>query len=353
VVRRYTSGLITAEDSPSNVYLNRGQKIYSLAESLQYIDANIWPMQGYANTVTEFMQLLVIGGGGGGNNGQPFTGGGGGAGGVIDLWFDGFRPSPASFTVVIGAGAAAAANGTSTTVTSPGIFGGSLIALGGGSGGATFNSPVYGNQEGIPGGSGGGSGGSSFPLSGGSGSNASINSRTIYARAPNFGQGNNGGAGLGPSGGGGGGGWSTAGTAGAPETALNSGGPGGLGYPTTILGTSNIFAAGGGGGAVTFQGIPPVTIGFGGYSDGGGWGAIRSKNDGFNANTYGSGGGGGAAQGSGIGAAGGQGAAGVVVFRFSNTIAFNNLTITAPGSSVARFPGNVVYKFHGPGSISW
>ena len=81
--------------------------------------------------------------------------------------------------------------------------------------------------------------------------------------------------------------------------------------------------------------------------------------DAHSANTFGSGGGGGGLAAP-IGSypnqdgfRAGAGSPGVVIFRFSNTSLFNALTVSAPGATVIRYPGNVVYRFASAGSISW
>ncbi len=171
-------------------------------------------------------QYLVVGGGGGG--GQGF-GAGGGAGGYRDGTLS---ISPGVLSIGVGSGGIGAT--TSNTVGAPGIssYLGSIIAAGGGYGGAAGNFGTA--QPGGNGGSGGGGGASPTNGAGGLGN--------IPATVPS--QGNNGAAGLSGTYGGGGGG---AGSAGSTKN-------GGSGKYSAITGASVGRAGGGAGNSTTGHG---------------------------------------------------------------------------------------------------
>jgi hypothetical protein len=185
------------------------------------------------------LEYLVVGGGGAGGN---TSGGGGGAGGFVTGTFTNLGPG--TYTVQVGGGGVSpATNGTPSYITNPGIT--SATAQGGGLGGGF-------NTAGGPGGSGGG-GGSRVPgganggFPGGSGNKVT---GTPTASTPNT-QGSNGGDGYAQpasySGGGGGGGAGGAGGQGGPYPG--QAGNGGPGQPSSITGSSVLYAGGGGGGS--------------------------------------------------------------------------------------------------------
>jgi hypothetical protein len=203
--------------------------------------------------LTEVEYLIVAGGGSGGS----YVGGGGGGGGVLQ---GSSVVGQQSYTITVGAGGASVGS-ISVQQSIQGNNGGNssafgFTALGGGGGGR------YAHIAGSSGGSGGGSGGfQSGSSSGGAGTS---------------GQGNAGGGSVGPrprsfTGGGGGGG---AGTAGETSTdALNTGGNGGSGIISYILGVPYYFGGGGGGGNYT-DGSRPGNGGLGG----GGGGSSNTAN---------------------------------------------------------------------------
>jgi hypothetical protein len=205
----------------------------------------------YNLTAVEY--LIVAGGGSGGS----YVGGGGGGGGVLQGSVD---IGQQSYTITVGAGGASAGS-TSVKQSIQGNNGGNssafgFTALGGGGGGR------YAHIAGSSGGSGGGSGGFQSGSSSGGGATS--------------GQGNVGGGSIGPrprsfTGGGGGGG---AGAAGQTSTdALNTGGNGGDGIVSSILGVPYYFGGGGGGGNYT-NGSRPGNGGLGG----GGGGSSNTAN---------------------------------------------------------------------------
>jgi len=242
--------------------------------------------------------FLVGGGGGGGYSG--FNGsGGGGAGGVL------FTPRVSisgSITLKVGAGGSSNGNGANSEFST-------IIAYGGGKGGAY-------NNAGSSGGSGGGHG-------------ANITSTVASGTS---GQGNAGGIGLSggnhAGGGGGAGGVGSAGSAGGG----GAGGPGvnysGL-FGTTV-GAGGWFGEGGSGGYGTYGG-----------SHGGGRGAIDPTSGAATSGVNGSGGGGGGGY-STYGTAGGSGGSGIVIIRYfvsGNTVGagkftslFNGLVLWFNGS---------------------
>jgi hypothetical protein len=183
--------------------------------------------------------LIVAGGGGGGSQ----VGGGGGAGGLI--YSSSIAVTAQNYTITVGAGGAGGrAYGPGPE--EPGDYGQNSVALGltaqrGGGGGChpETKRPISGNDgiaghTGRPGGSGGGGGGSDGSRNGAGGTGTA-------------GQGNAGGQGLaGTWAGGGGGGAGSAGTNGL-SAASGTGGTGGNGLSYSISGTSQFYAAGGGG----------------------------------------------------------------------------------------------------------
>jgi len=179
----------------------------------------------------------------------------------------------------------------------------SLVAIGGGTGGA------YGSPTGGSGGSGGSGGGGGFSQTSGSGAGGSSTQNS----SGSTGFGNAGGAGA-PGGsqngsGGGGGAGSVGGTA-----TGTVGGVGGSGLPFSITGNLEYYAGGGGGGSESYTGVLPASGGIGG----GGYGSIRtSVSAGINAtagapNT----GGGGGGSSNYAHPSAGAGGSGVVVIRY-------------------------------------
>lgn len=208
------------------------------------------------------VQLLVVGGGGGGGNGGA---GGGGAGGVV--YIPNFAVTPSvGITATIGAGGSANANGVSSSF-------GSIVAYGGGRGGASTDVSYGSNSGPYPGGSGGGSG---------------ATSTVVGSGAPGSSQGSAGGLAptIGPFPAGGGGGAGQVGQNGA--SGVNGNGGAGVYIPIfSSYGASGYF---GGGGAGGYGGN---TVGSGGLGGGGGTGVNGT------ANTGGGGGGNGATANSG------------------------------------------------------
>ncbi len=280
--------------------------------------------------VTSVRVLVVAGGGGGGND----EGGGGGAGGFREI--SSFAVTPNSTpTVTVGAGGAGSAGSGS----SPGANGAnsvfsSITSIGGGGGGTAANVTNNSTNQnlylaGRTGGSGGGGKGSEsgYAFFGNPGSGTT-------------GQGNAGGGGGSGIGGGGGG----AGAAGSNN------GTGGIGKVSTILTTSlatsfgvgevvgsSLYFAGGAGGG---RGNSSSTAGGSGGAGGGGDGGNNSaKNQAGRANSGGGGGGacGSRAGGCGVDGAnfsGASGGSGVVIIRYTDSIAptLNSISINSPAS---------------------
>jgi hypothetical protein len=284
------------------------------------------------------MELLVVAGGGSGG-GQ--VGGGGGAGEL--LYSSSYKVVPGSQALVT-VGAGGASIGTTRV---PGNYGansvfGTLIARGGGGGGAHEDGlrPPSGNDglighAGRPGGSAGGGGG------GNDGSNGvgGISNKYIYADVEEYG--NNGGIGRAGSWAGGGGGG--AGSAGSDSPSASTGGPGGNGLQYSITGTAQFYAAGGGGCYNNSGGSTGRASGIGGAGNG-------DNNDGNRnaiANT-GSGGGGIRDMGD-----AGAGSSGVVIVAYPNT----HPEMTIPGTLTYDTPtrsGYRVYRFTaGSGTITF
>jgi hypothetical protein len=250
--------------------------------------------------VTRVSTLLVAGGGGGGGG---LNGGGGGAGGFIETW-TAVTPNT-YYPINVGAGgvgamtgslaATAPSNGTNSTAFS-------LTAIGGGKGGAEYNSP-YAHYAAGSGGSGGG------------GSWGDTGSKYVGGNGTT-GQGNKGGNNLtnccfGAGGGG-------AGAEGGNTTGSGAG-AGGAGKASVITGTT---LAGGGGGSLRTGSNTAGTGGLGG-SGGGGAGASSGSakpnaTGGPQSGTANTGGGGGAGvfQGASTDGKGAQGGTGIVVVRW-------------------------------------
>jgi hypothetical protein len=250
--------------------------------------------------VTRVSTLLVAGGGGGGGG---LNGGGGGAGGFIETW-TAITPNT-YYPIIVGAGGIGAMTGSlATTAPSNGTnstaF--SITAIGGGKGGAEYNSPYAHYAAGSGGSGGGGSwGDTASKYVGGDGT---------------AGQGNKGGNNLtnccfGAGGGG-------AGAVGGNTTG-SAAGAGGAGKASIITGTT---LAGGGGGSLR---TGSNTAGTGGAGGAGGGGAGASSGSAKpnatggpqsgSANT-GGGGGAGVFQGATTDGKGAQGGTGIVVVRW-------------------------------------
>ena len=223
------------------------------------------------------VQVLVIAGGGGGAGGP--AGAGGGAGGFV--YSASFAITPQAYTVTVGAGGNGGAGYSAGTNGSDSVFG-SITAVGGGRGPASWQ-----KNPGNSGGSG----------SGGSGYDGTSGTATTAGGAGTAGQGNDGGVGRGIGGnsgaGGGGGG---AGAAGGNSTT-SAAGNGGSGLASSITGTSVNYAGGGAGSGYGFPG------GTGGAGGGGSAGSSGT------ANTGGGGGAGTAVN------TGGGGGSGIVIIR--------------------------------------
>ena len=222
----------TVTVSPGSITANTGRSGYIY---YTFTGAGSFVITGAPGT----LEYLVVGGGGAGGN---TSGGGGGAGGFVTGTFTNLGPG--TYTVQVGGGGVSpATNGTPSYITNPGIT--SATAQGGGLGGGF-------DTAGGPGGSGGG-GGSRVPgganggFPGGSGNKVT---GTSTASTPNT-QGSNGGDGYAQpasySGGGGGGGAGGAGGQGGPYPG--QAGNGGPGQPSSITGSSVLYAGGGGGGS--------------------------------------------------------------------------------------------------------
>lgn len=271
---------------------------------------------GYSPPPTEFdIEYLVIGGGGSG--GPSSAGGGGGAGGYRNSYASetsgggGSTETPLTATVpgtllvVVGAGGSYGAytQAPSSTLGLRGTSSSTITSLGGGYG------PNY-NQNGTVGGSGSGA----HPADG-------TTVRTGGAGTAN--QGYAGGNSTNVSGWGvGGGGGGAGGAATGPED-------GGVGLASSITGASVIRGGGGGGGQDNRGGTS--RRGAGGAGGGGAGGGVGTAGT---ANTGGGGGGGGFG-----GGGGGNGGSGIVIIRFSDTIANPTIgpgltyTSTTDGSS--------------------
>jgi hypothetical protein len=248
------------------------------------------------------VEILIVGGGGAGS---VRDGGAGGAGGVIS---GSVSISAQSYPIIVGAG------GVGVTSIPPvagedgqpsSAFG--LVAFGGGGGGQA-------GQQGRSGGSGGGNGGGTSGLaSGGLGT---------------AGQGFNGGRALvGPYTGAGGGG---AGGPGSNVTVDEVGSNGGPGIQSSISGTAQFYAGGGGGSGITTNGIGGSGVG------GNGSGGIATSG----APNTGSGGG----SSRNTGGTGGSGGSGVVIIRYYGLQKAAGGTITfANGYTIHTFTTSGIF----------
>lgn len=280
--------------------------------------------------------LVVAGGGGGGYHSGSGANGGGGAGGV--MYNSSYALVSGTYNVSVGAGGL---GGTLNSALKRGNTGsnsyfGSITSYGGGYGGAGNDASYY---SGGNGGSGGGATAHNSPAVGGSATQTSSSGFTGY--------GNNGGSGHQAAGdnhnGGGGGGAGGAGQSGTVDYA----GVGGAGIQYSITGSSQHYAAGGGGS--TYQ--PSKNIGnvgmvrINGVGGAGTIGNLETKIDNPNidavANT---GSGGGSARWTTIDRAG-NGAAGVIVIAYPNNfpdLVLSGLTYDQPTRS-----GYKVYRITG------
>lgn len=314
--------------------------VNSLQDEQQASQGGTWPGTGVVpSTITTSFDWLVVGGGGSGGKGVsqgPGTGfysrGGGGAGGYQSGSFTNNYLGGTTWSVSIGGGGVSSLTGSSpggvSTLSCP-VFGGQVLALGGGSLDQFQSNQPTGSWYGIPTTPNGSGGGSDYVVMSGGGSPGQGNSGGIGPANSNQ-------AGSGGGGAGGGGGAAIAISISSSQGA--GGGPG-----TTWL--NGITYAGGGGG-----GTKGPTGGGGGGAGGGGTGGQQATpatpgGDG-SANT--GGGGGGSARPSGIG--GGTGGSGVVIIRWPDT--FSQATSTTGSPTYVQSGGYHYYTFTGNGSFT-
>jgi len=290
-------------------------------------------------------EILVVGGGGGGGyHSGTGVNGGGGAGGLA--YASAYSIFSGSYLVSVGAGGS---GGTLTSSVKRGNSGsdsrfGSIVANGGGYGGAGNETASY---NGGAGGSGGGATADPTAVPG-SATQSSGSGYVGYGFAG--GTGSNGGGGHGAGGGGGAGG---VGGNGFANNVNDQGGTGGIGRSYSITGTSLFYAAGGGGGSYINSSsyITPRASGIGGrgYAASGETKISAPELDGV-ANT---GSGGGGIRWSSIDRAG-NGSDGVVIVAYPNS--YPSLTI--PGTltytlDTTTRAGYKVYKFTaGSGTVT-
>jgi hypothetical protein len=245
------------------------------------------------------VEVLVVGGGGGGGGG---TGGGGGAGGLI---YTNLTLIVSNYNVTVGVGGAGGNQTVGRGYNGSNSIFGSILAYGGGGGGAN-----YGTKPPVPGGSGGG----------GSEGNAGAAGTNGQGYA-----GGNSGSWVSPYSCGGGGG---AGSAGSNGVSSATGGPGGKGVQNSISGVTTWYAGGGGGGFHdTYN--PGAAGGLGGGGTGGGSSATGTCGQ---ANTGGGGGGGGHNQGENAGAGG----SGIVIVRYAAMATIENTGATPLTATTAN-----------------
>jgi len=238
---------------------------------------------GFTPAVTGLVEVLVVGGGGGGGSD---IGGGGGGGGVIYTTTHGVLANQ-PYTVVVGVGGTAGQYPAGILATQGGYSQfGTLVALGGGTGG------IY--TSGRGGGSGGGGAGNGSNQIGGG-----------FVPGQGFPGGTEGGAYASAGGGG-------AGGVGANGILSVSGGNGGVGVRCDISGVPTYY--GGGGGSSTYN-VAGTTVGTGGYG-GGGAGGSNTGNPAVPAGTSGTANTGGGGGGAGVNSNAGAGGSGIVIVRY-------------------------------------
>ena len=274
------------------------------------------------------VDLAIVGGGGGGGGG--YWAAGGGAGEMVEATGLVLSEISDSSSVAVDIGAAGGGGNSSVSGTSGSSTKfGTLEALGGGGGGTYGYPSSQSNGTGKPGGSGGGHGEMPTSISGGgftvSGDVASYNnalsasnpvslaSGTVnrYVNAggsisKRFGDNTGAGDFTVQAGSGGGGAGGAGGTAFDYNGSIRYPGLGGVGRPTSLFGSQEYLAAGGGGSSVSVTSSPVASQ----ASGIGGIGGRSGRGGDANPNT-GSGGGG-----TQTAAAGGNGSAGVVILRY-------------------------------------
>ena len=276
------------------------------------------------------IDILMIGGGGSGGSGHQ-GGGGGGAGGFISI--STYPVVAATYVVTVGTGGAGQTNNVGINGVNTTFVGNSktLTANGGGGGAGDPNGATI---PALAGGSGGGGGrdGQGSPASGNQPSNTSDTVDTYNGT----GFGGNGAVGNpgpwgGAGGGGGAGGNGSGGTGGGPTSANEYGGAGGVGKENDYRTGSNVFYAGGGGGAAEYS--------LAHSGDGGNGGGGKGCNNGTTA-TAGTANTGGAGGGASNGGTGGAGGSGIVVLRHTtgtmNT--YNNMTLVSNAQTAQAQP---------------
>lgn len=293
------------------------------------------------NAITSASVLVVAGGGGGGGGAW---GGGGGAGGVLTSTSYPLTAG-ATMNISVGAGGSGGAatldpslnrgvNGTNSWINSSSTF----VAVGGGAG----SGYAYGtNTANIADGSAGGSGGGGTEHGSGGAGGATTQTLPANATAKYGSAGGATAAGSGYVAGGGGGG---AGGAGGAMTTSAVGGNGGSGtnafsaWFTAIgqFGVGGYIAGGGGGGS-------SGTAGAAG-SGGGGVGGGSSSRAGGNATANTGGGGGGASYSSGS-FVGGNGASGLIIFKFlsdgpATILTSSSISVYETSTAIATLSAN-------------
>ena len=290
--------------------IDNGNDTYDVIHIFNTVKTSTFTVPEGAKIVNGSGRFLVVGGGGGG---AKNCGGGGGGGVVIKSGLD---IAAGSYQVKVGAGGGTGAGGYESTLN----IGGVTYAGGGGGRGGT-----YANGSGGSGGSGGG----------GSGSGAG--GASVQQAYDGAGHGNAGGAGGGSNIGGGGGGAASPGS----NATTTVGGAGGDGIFCDITGESDesvMYYGGGGGGATAGSG----TAGKGGKGGGGDGKAATGAGNAGGAGTPGTGGGGGgAAGGSGTQQDGGAGGSGIVVIRYTVSVA----SVFPTGADVSEVDGEKVFVF--------
>jgi len=267
------------------------------------------------------VEILVVAGGGSGGYGAS---GGGGAGG---LYYNATLAvnTAVSQSITVGAGGPAVSNALGNNGSDSNF--GSIIAIGGGYGGAGADGSL--SWDGANGGSGGGGGAQGGNLGTG-----------LQPASASGGFGNNGGASSSSDWAAGGGGG--AGAVGDPFSG-SIGGNGGIGLQYSITGTTTYYAGGGGGAGDGGRGL--------GGAGGGGDGGAGDPSNGSTGSPNTGGGGGGSR---GVGTFSGAGGSGVVIIAYPDTYAAPR---SISGGLVYDEPtrsGYRVYRFtSGTGPITW